>query len=435
MMGLTIALRLAERGQRVTVFEAAPEIGGLAAAWKLNDVTWDKHYHVTLLSDSWTRGLLATIGLESQMKWVVTRTAFHIDGRLAPLSSAIDYLRLPGIGPVAKARLAATILYASRVQNWEKLEQIPVDRWLTRLSGRRAFERVWKPLLMAKIGRQYESASTAFIWATIQRLYAARRAGLKREMFGFVPGGYATVLARCATHLEGLGVTLRTATPIRQIVPSLGELQIDTPSGSERFDRVVVTTTPKVAARLCATLTEAEQRALEAIRYQGIVCVSLLLDAPISDAYLTYLASEETPITAVVDMSAFVGTEQIGNHGLVYLPRYAPADDPVFTLSDDEIIGRFSAALESVYPEFASRRVHCARISRVSEVFPLPTLGYSRHLPAPETSVPGLFLVSSAHIVNGTLNVNDTVRVAEGAAESLLSSEGNRININRSKAA
>lgn len=437
MMGLTLALRLAESGRRVTLYEAAPEIGGLAAAWRLGDVTWDKHYHVTLFSDSFTRGVLKTLDLEDTLRWVTTRTAFYADGRRSPLSNMVDYLCLPTLGPISKARLAATILYASRVQNWEELEQIHVAAWLTKLSGKRAFNRVWRPLLKAKLGDAYDSASAAFIWATIQRLYAARRAGLKREMFGYVPGGYANILARFATHLERLGVTLRTNTPIGRITPSSDGLQVATATGNERFHAVIVTTTPKTAARLCTTLLREERQALEAIRYQGLVCVSLLLDAPLSDAYLTYLADTNTPITAVVDMSAFVDADQLGNHGLVYLPRYVSGDDPIFQESDDSIVARFSDAMQRVYPEFAKRQVQAARVSRVKEVFPLPTLGYSRNLPPPETSIPNLFLISSAHIVNGTLNVNDTVRVAEHAAKSLLAlnSAGDRIDLKRIRVA
>jgi hypothetical protein len=52
-------------------------------------------------------------------------------------------------------------------------------------------------------------------------------------------------------------------------------------------------------------------------------------------------------------------------------------------------------------------------------VFPIPTIGYSRRIPAMATSVRGLHLVSSAQIVNGTLNVNETVDLAEHAAEVL----------------
>ena len=54
-LGLTLALRLPEEGNQVTVYESAPEIGGLASAWQIGDVVWDKHYHVTLFSDSFTQ--------------------------------------------------------------------------------------------------------------------------------------------------------------------------------------------------------------------------------------------------------------------------------------------------------------------------------------------------------------------------------------------
>jgi hypothetical protein len=48
-------------------------------------------------------------------------------------------------------------------------------------------------------------------------------------------------------------------------------------------------------------------------------------------------------------------------------------------------------------------------------VFPIATIDYSQDLPAISTSVPNLFVVNSAQIVNGTLNVNETVQLAERA--------------------
>jgi len=44
-------------------------------------------------------------------------------------------------------------------------------------------------------------------------------------------------------------------------------------------------------------------------------------------------------------------------------------------------------------------------------VFALPTLGYSERVPPIETNVPNVFAVNSSHIVNGTLNVNETVKL------------------------
>ena len=43
MLGLTLALRLRDQGKDVTVLERADAIGGLAAAWQVGEITWDRH--------------------------------------------------------------------------------------------------------------------------------------------------------------------------------------------------------------------------------------------------------------------------------------------------------------------------------------------------------------------------------------------------------
>ncbi len=94
-LGLTLALRLAETGARVTVFESAPEIGGLASAWQIGDVVWDKHYHVTLLSDVFTRKIVEEIGLGNEFEWVETKTGFYTDGKLVSMSNSLEFLKFP----------------------------------------------------------------------------------------------------------------------------------------------------------------------------------------------------------------------------------------------------------------------------------------------------------------------------------------------------
>ena len=44
------------------------KLGGLASAWNLNGISSDRHYHVTLLSDSHLRDLLGTLKLDDEMK-------------------------------------------------------------------------------------------------------------------------------------------------------------------------------------------------------------------------------------------------------------------------------------------------------------------------------------------------------------------------------
>jgi protoporphyrinogen oxidase len=414
MLGLGLALALTDRGDAVTVFEAAPEFGGLASAWQLGEVTWDRHYHVILYSDTRLRALLERLGLTAQTRWTSVGTGFYSGGMFHPMNGALDFFRFPPLGLIDKLRLGATITYASRIADPRKLERVSVEAWLTRFSGRTTFEKIWRPLLRAKLGERYRDTSASFIWATIVRLYAARRAGLGAERFGYVRGGYASILGALCAALAERGVSLRASAPIATIAGANAGVSVTTQAGEKlAFDRVFVTASAPLAARMIADLTPDERDRLTSKVYGGIVCASLLVDEPLGPYYVTNLTDEWVPFSAVIDAGNVVGAEEFGGRAIVYLPKYVSPDDPLFEATDDAIEASFVSALERMYPKFSRDRVRAFRISRVRHVFPIATPGYSDRLPPIATSVPGVFLLNSAHIVNGTLNVNETLQLIE----------------------
>ncbi len=422
MLGLTLALRLAQQGEPVTVFERAGDFGGLAAAWTLGDVVWDRHYHVTLFSDANTRALLGDLSLEDEMRWTAVGTGFYSGGRFHPMNNALDFLRFPPLGLLDKLRLGYTIASASRIRDGAPLEDISVEDWLVRRSGRRTFETIWRPLLLAKLGERYRDASAAFIWAIIVRLYAARRAGLGAERFGYVPGGYARVLAALEARLRELGVELICNADVTHVGAAPGGSGVAvTIAGCEPrvFDAAVLTVAAPMAARIAAGLTTDERQRLTSKVYGGIVCASVLLDEPLGPYYVTNLTDPWVPFSAVIDMANVVDRREWRGRALVYLPKYVRPDDAIFDESDAAIEARFLAALERMYPQFSRERVRAFRISRVRHVFPIATLHYSAQLPPIATSIPGLFLLDSAHIVNGTLNVNETLGLVERGLSAL----------------
>jgi len=421
MLGLALAHRLAKCGQQVTVMEAAPEIGGLAGAWQLGDVVWDRHYHVTLLSDRRLRSLLGELGLEDQMRWVETKTGFYTDGRLHSMSNTLEFLRFPPLALLDKLRLGMTIFAASRIKNWRPLEQVLVADWLRKWSGERTFRKIWLPLLQAKLGPCYRRTSAAFIWATIARMYAARHSGLKKEMFGYVPGGYARVLQRFGEVLQASGVELRTGCRVSSVASQPdGQVLVDTNRGARWFDRVVLTAPSPIVSQLCPQLDEEERRRHENIEYLGILCASVLLRRPLAEYYVTNITDSGLPFTAVIEMTTLVKSEELGGHHLVYLPRYAAADDEAWSWSDHEIEERFLTALRQMYPDVQPDDVEAFRVSRIKHVMALPTLGYSEQLPPLATAAANVFAVNSAHIVKGTLNVNEVLELADEAFENVL---------------
>jgi protoporphyrinogen oxidase len=417
-LGMTLALRLVKQGKRVTLFEAAPTLGGLAGAWQLGDIIWDKHYHVTLFSDGFVRSLLQELGLEGEMRWSKTRTAFYANAKLHSLSNVSEFLSFSLLNLVDKVRLGATIIHASRIKDSRSLEGIRVKDWLEKWSGPRTTDKIWLPLLRAKLGSSYEETSAAFIWASVARMYAARRTHSKTELFGYIPGGYARIIERLAEVLKSEQVDCELGRPVNEVVGTGDgkvEIRVDG-EGVRTFDEVVVTATAPIAMRMCPQLTSAEKSQWGQIRYQGIICASLLLRNSLSDFYITNITDGDLPYTAVIEMSALVDKSQFRGQALVYLPKYLSPDSPDFELSDAQIQEKFLAGLERMYPSFRREDVLCFQVSRVKYLLPIPTLNYSEKLPAPTTSIPGLHIVNSAHIVNGTLNVNETVQLAEVTA-------------------
>ena len=407
---------------------------------------------MTLLSDAFTRKIVEEIGLGDEFNWVETKTGFYTDGKLVSMSNAVEFLRFPPLDLISKFRLGGTIFYASRVNDWKALEKISVEDWLVKLSGRKTFEKMWKPLLKAKLGEAYKETSAAFIWATIQRLYAARKSGLKREMFGYVRGGYARVLERFGKVLQEKGVEIRLNEKVESIEKrSDGKIEIfpakaqrreeefysqvnadarglkigreavavadkitkDQKTNTENhFDSVILTCPSGVAAKICPQLTETEKQKLANIKYQGIVCASVLMKKSLSNFYVTNI-TDETPFTGIIEMSALVDKKEFGGNALVYLPKYVAPDDELFEKTDAEIEKIFLDALEKMYPHFDRKDVLAFKISRVRQVFPLPVLNYSENVSPVETSLENVFIVNSSHITNGTLNVNETILLAE----------------------
>ena len=80
-----------------------------------------------------------------------------------------------------------------------------------------------------------------------------------------------------------------------------------------------------------------------------------------------------------------------------------------------QLVGSY---LRTLHPSVADEDVLAFRVSRVRQVLAVPTIDYSDREPPIRTSVPGVYLVSSANIVDGTLNVDETLSLADRLLEA-----------------
>lgn len=421
LLGLELARRLAAHGDHVTVFEAGNEPGGLAGTWPIAGTRWDKHYHVILPTDTRLVELIEEIGIGDELVWDQSSTGLFADGTLHSVSNTKEFLALPSLRLIDKGRLGVTMLYASRINNWRRLEKIPAARWLARWSGKNAYRNFWRPLLRSKLGDNADQASAAFIWAIMKRLYRARTSGAKVEKLGFVASGYARILDSLLAAADARGVTVLTNARADQVnADPNGGAVVTLASGEEHaFDNVVVTTPAPTVASIVPGLTPTERAKLEGIVYQGIICTSLVLERPLGGFYVTNITDDGFPFTGVIEMTALVNPETFGGKSLVYLPRYTTADDEAWEWSDDEVVDRSITALQRIYPDLSGGDVVEAKVSRVRHVLAVSVINHSASIPPVQTSVPNVAIVSSAQILHGTLNVDETLGVIEEAIPQL----------------
>ena len=409
-MGLALAERLGSAGHRATVYERAEQPGGLATWHDFGPFTWDRFYHVILPSDTALVDFVRRIGLGERLRWRATRTGFYVDRTTHSLSSGLDFLKFPLLGPLSKARLAATILYCSRIRDWRGLEHMTVEEFLVRYSGRATFEKFWKPLLLAKLGENYRRVSAVFIWTYVKRLFSARDAAAQKESLGYVSGGYRTVFARLLERILSSGGELRLGVDVGSVRPRPGGgVDVAAAGETEAYDKVIFTG-PVNALRAVADPALVQVPAQGDVEYLGVLCMALLTHKPFCPYYVLNIADERVPFTGIIGMSSLVDTAETAGLHLTYLPKYVLSDDAALRRPDAEVVAEFMAGFRRMFPEFPESEIAGMHLNRAVKVQPLQVIGYSGLVQQPRTRHRDFYVVNTAQFASNTLNNNEVIR-------------------------
>ena len=410
-MGLALAQRLAGSNHQVTVFERERQPGGLATYHDYGQFYWDRFYHVILPSDRHLIGFIKDLGLSAKLRWNRTLTGFFVDRKFHSLSSGIDFLRFSPLSLLSKCRLAFTILYCSRIKDWRRLEQIPVAQWLRKLGGQATYDKMWKPLLLAKLGSQYERVSAVFIWSYIARMFSARDRSTQKEQLGHVAGGYKTVFDRLTDVIATSGGNLRLGVAVKHIQPRpSGGLWVEYDNVKDYFDKVIFTSPVDVLQRIASDELVKLQRRGEKVEYLGVICMVLVTREPLVPYYIVNIADQRVPFTGIIGMSNLADPAETAGLHVTFLPKYIHADSPLLAQSDDEIRSTFFEGLRVMFPDWEKRGIESVHINRARRVQPLQVLNYSQLVPKVTSDHPDFFVLNTSQFTHMTLNNNEVIR-------------------------
>lgn len=409
--GLTLALRLAQAGGAVTLYERESLPGGLAAGFPVGEAWLEKFYHHLFKTDRTIIALIEEIGLGDRLLWSTPKTQVLLHGREYLLNSPLSLLRFSPLPLPDRIRMGVALAYLKAERSPGRLEGQTASAWLRRWMGRRAYETVWQPQQEAKFGPLADEIAAPWFWARIHDRTTA---------LGYIRGGFQLLYNRIAERAEQAGATLRFDAEVTGVRTDGDGLRVATVAGEARFDRVVSCLPTRVTCRLVPELGEAYRRRYDWGTAYGAHCLILALDRRLTDSYWLSVLDPGFPFMALVEHTNYMPPEDYGHRHLVYLGNYRPMTDPIYQQDGETLLAEYTPAIQRINPDFDRRWVRDHWTFSAAYAQPIVTTDYREHIPPLTTPLPGLYLANMFQVYPHDRGQNYSVALAERLARRLV---------------
>ncbi len=190
--------------------------------------------------------------------------------------------------------------------------------------------------------------------------------------------------------------------------------------GSETFDKVLVTTSPGLLAKLCPELPESYLKGLLELKSMGAVVMVVSLKHQLSEqGYYWYSLpkNEGFPFLALVEHTNYVSAENFGGDHILYAGDYLEPGHEYFSLNQEELLERFAPAFKRINPKFEPDWVKKTWVFKTDYAQPVPLVNHSKNIPSIETPVEGLYFASMSQVYPWDRGTNFAVEIGRKAAK------------------
>jgi protoporphyrinogen oxidase len=411
VLGLTAALRLLQRGQRVTVFEREANPGGLAAGFPVEPGSWlEKFYHHIFRSDRAIIGLIRELGLGDDLVWKHPMTVVLVGGDLYQLDSARSLLQFAPLRMRDRVRMGCALAALRGLPSAGPLEGQRAAQWIRRAMGPAAYDVVWGPLLRAKFGDFAEEIAMPWFWARVHDRTAE---------LGYVRRGFQRFYLRLADAVTSRGGRIRLQAEVQRVAQAGEGFRItyrrgrDAPIEQDSFSRVVSTLPTRLTCRLVDDLPEGYRQRYEVTQAFGAHCLLIALDRPLTANYWMNISDPGYPFMVVVEHTNLMDASDYGGRHLVYLGNYKPMDDALFQMRREDVLARFTPHLQRINPAFDPSWIKETWMFAAPYAQPIVSTDYKRQIPPFDTPVRGLFLANMFQVYPHDRGQNYSVQLAE----------------------
>ncbi len=412
--GLTAAYELAKAGHDVEVIEAAPQLGGLVAGFTLDDgFPLERAYHFLYTNDHHMIDMAEELGIRDRLEFHPSSiTALH-EGTAYGFTTPMDLLRFAPLGLADRLRTGVTGLRLQRLRNWEPLTRVTAYEWLCRVNGKRATDIVWKPLLKGKFDIYWDRITMAWLWTRINVRQTSKAPGEQTERLGYFDGGFRTMVDRWVEELSDRGAVLRTGTKVTRFTEIDGRPALEINGVTRQFDAVLAAIPSGAFARAAAehpAMTAEYSQSLSRIDYLGAKLMIMTTSEPITDSYWHQIHDLDAPFLVFLSLDSLIGTERTGGRYIYYIGDYVQNDDPLLTMSDDEVRELWFTGLEKLIPAFRRELVTESHVFAFRDAQHIVDVTYQSRIPEMRTPLPGYFLANFSQVFPEDRGTNYAVR-------------------------
>lgn len=422
-MGLAAAYRALALGHEVTLLEAAPEPGGMAAHFDLAGLSIERYYHFVCKSDEPTFALMREIGIGDRMRWRPTSMGYFIGGALHPWGDPVSLLRFPHLTPAQKLRYGLLMFVSTRRDSWPELEHLSARDWIERWCGREVYDRLWRPLFELKFYEHADPISAAWIWTRIRRVGRSRRSLLQEEL-GYIEGGSETLVKALVGAIAARGGTIRLGEPAARVRTEDGRVTgVETARGEHHpADAVICTVPTPLVGRLVPDLPEEARAAYDRILNIGVVCVVMKLRRSVTPHFWVNVVDPAMPIPGIIEFSNLRPTGT--GESVVYVPYYMPDTNPLWGRPDAAFVEEALACVARINPAVGREDLVASHVGRLRHAQPVCPPGFQATIPPVQTPIRGLQVADTCFYYPEDRGIAESVRLGQAMARAVAAPEG-----------
>ncbi|HEY8381992.1 MAG TPA: NAD(P)/FAD-dependent oxidoreductase [Microvirga sp.] len=416
-MGLAAAHRALTLGHQVTVLEAAPEAGGMAAHLDLAGLSIERYYHFICKSDQPTFDLMKELGIGDLMRWRPTSMGYYTKGGLHPWGDPVSLLRYPHLSLVEKIRYGLLMFVSTRLNAWPALEHQSAKTWIERWCGRSVYAKLWKPLFDLKFYEYADNVSASWIWTRIRRIGRSRRS-LMQEELGYIEGGSETLVKALTASIERAGGGIRLGEPATRVHTADGRVtEVETAERRYPADAVISTVPTPFVSGLVPDLPAESRAAYDAIANIGVTCVVMKLKRSVTPHFWVNVIDPDMPIPGIIEFSNLRPTGS--GEAVVYVPYYMPVSNPLWTRPDAVFVREALACIRRINPAIGEGDLVASQVGRLRYAQPVCTPGFGSMIPPVQTPIRGLQVADTCFYYPEDRGIAESVRLGDEMARAV----------------